>query len=37
MITENQYAIPYGRQHVTQDDIDAVVEVLRHTYLTTGP
>jgi UDP-4-amino-4,6-dideoxy-N-acetyl-beta-L-altrosamine transaminase len=30
-------AIPYGRQHVTQEDIDAVNEVLVHDYLTTGP
>lgn len=29
--------IPYGRQHITQDDIDAVVDVLRSDYLTQGP
>jgi UDP-4-amino-4,6-dideoxy-N-acetyl-beta-L-altrosamine transaminase len=29
--------IPYGRQHVTQADIDAVVEVLRSEFLTQGP
>ena len=29
--------IPYGRQDITQDDIDAVVEVLRSDYLTQGP
>lgn len=29
--------IPYGRQHVTQADIDAVVEVLRSDWLTQGP
>jgi UDP-4-amino-4,6-dideoxy-N-acetyl-beta-L-altrosamine transaminase len=29
--------IPYGRQHVTPDDIDAVVEVLRSDFLTQGP
>lgn len=29
--------IPYGRQDITQDDIDAVVEVLRSTNLTQGP
>lgn len=29
--------IPYGRQQITQDDIDAVVEVLRSEYLTQGP
>lgn len=30
-------SIPYGRQDVTQADIDAVVEVLRSDYLTQGP
>ena len=29
--------IPYGRQYVDEDDIQAVVEVLRSDYLTTGP
>jgi len=29
--------IPYGRQHITDDDIQAVVEVLRGDYLTQGP
>lgn len=29
--------IPYGRQSVDQGDIDAVVEVLRSDWLTTGP
>ena len=29
--------IPYGRQHITQDDIDAVVSVLRSDWLTQGP
>lgn len=29
--------IPYGRQDITQADIDAVVEVLRSDYLTQGP
>lgn len=29
--------IPYGRQDITQTDIDAVVEVLRSDYLTQGP
>jgi perosamine synthetase len=29
--------IPYGRQIVDDDDIDAVVEVLRSDWLTTGP
>ncbi len=29
--------IPYGRQDIRQDDIDAVVEILRSDYLTQGP
>ena len=29
--------IPYGRQSIDEDDIQAVVEVLRSDYLTTGP
>ena len=29
--------IPYGRQHITQADIDAVVDTLRHPYLPQGP
>jgi UDP-4-amino-4,6-dideoxy-N-acetyl-beta-L-altrosamine transaminase len=29
--------IPYGRQHIEQADIDAVVEVLRSDFLTQGP
>ncbi len=29
--------IPYGRQNVSQDDIDAVIEVLRSDFLTQGP
>lgn len=29
--------IPYGRQEITQTDIDAVVEVLRSDFLTQGP
>ena len=29
--------IPYGRQNITQQDIDAVVEVLKDDYLTQGP
>lgn len=29
--------IPYGRQEVTQSDIDAVVDVLRSDFLTQGP
>lgn len=29
--------IPYGRQHINQQDIDAVVEVLKSDFLTQGP
>lgn len=29
--------IPYGRQNVTQEDTDAVIEVLKSDYLTSGP
>jgi len=29
--------IPYGRQHITQQDIDAVVKVLQADFLTQGP
>jgi len=29
--------IPYGRQNITQEDIDAVVEVLKSDFLTQGP
>lgn len=32
-----QKALPYGRQSVSDDDIAAVVDVLRGTWLTTGP
>jgi UDP-4-amino-4,6-dideoxy-N-acetyl-beta-L-altrosamine transaminase len=30
-------SIPYGRQYITQQDIDAVIKVLRADYLTQGP
>jgi UDP-4-amino-4,6-dideoxy-N-acetyl-beta-L-altrosamine transaminase len=30
-------AIPYGRQNITQEDIDIVVETLKSDYLTQGP
>ncbi|WP_162426539.1 UDP-4-amino-4,6-dideoxy-N-acetyl-beta-L-altrosamine transaminase [Pontibacter pudoricolor] len=30
-------SIPYGRQHITQDDIDAVIETLQSDFLTQGP
>lgn len=29
--------IPYGRQNITQEDIDAVVEILKSDFLTQGP
>ena len=29
--------IPYGRQDITQDDIDAVLRVLKSDFLTQGP
>src|ERR1044071_7414149 len=29
--------IPYGRQWIDDEDVDAVVEVLRSDWLTTGP
>src|SRR5262245_25071676 len=35
-MTTSEY-IPYGRQLLEQDDIDAVMDVLRSPYLTTGP
>jgi UDP-4-amino-4,6-dideoxy-N-acetyl-beta-L-altrosamine transaminase len=34
--TQNK-PIPYGRQHITQDDIDAVIETLQSDFLTQGP
>ena len=33
----DQHFIPYGRQHIDEEDIAAVVEVLRSDWLTTGP
>jgi UDP-4-amino-4,6-dideoxy-N-acetyl-beta-L-altrosamine transaminase len=32
-----KYAIPYGRQSIQKDDIDAVVKTLQAPYLTQGP
>ena len=29
--------IPYGRQHITREDIDAVIQTLKSDYLTQGP
>lgn len=37
MTTSSQSLIPYGRQSINEDDIQAVVEVLRSDYLTQGP
>lgn len=34
---EHNNPIPYGRQHITDDDIAAVTEVLRGPFLTQGP
>lgn len=31
------HRIPYGRQHITQDDIDATVDALKSDFLTQGP
>ncbi len=33
----NMKPIPYGRQHITEADIEAVAEVLRSDFLTQGP
>ena len=33
----NKFKIPYGRQSIEQDDIDAVVKTLRADFLTQGP
>ena len=29
--------IPYGRQNITKEDIDAVIDVLKSNFLTQGP
>ena len=29
--------IPYGRQNITQEDIDAVISTLQSDFLTQGP
>ncbi len=31
------YSIPYGKQHITKEDTDAVIEALRSDFLTQGP
>lgn len=36
-IESRQLMIPYGRQDISQEDINAVVEVLQSTHLTQGP
>lgn len=33
----NNKIIPYGKQNITQDDIDVVIEALKSDYLTQGP
>jgi len=33
----NKYDIPYGKQNIQQDDIDAVIETLKADFLTQGP
>ena len=30
-------SIPYGRQNITEEDIEAVIETLKSDYLTQGP
>ena len=32
-----EQSIPYGRQHISQQDIEAVTNVLQSDYLTQGP
>lgn len=34
---DGRATIPYGRQHISEDDVRAVVEVLRSDWLTQGP
>lgn len=36
-MNENLTPIPYGRQSISEDDINAVVEVLKSDFLTQGP
>lgn len=36
-LTKVEKAIPYGRQNITQEDIDAVILALQSDYLTQGP
>ncbi|WP_375560720.1 UDP-4-amino-4,6-dideoxy-N-acetyl-beta-L-altrosamine transaminase [Bernardetia sp. OM2101] len=37
MTTTTTFSIPYGKQNITQDDINAVVETLKADFLTQGP
>jgi len=34
---EKSKFIPYGRQDITEEDIEAVIKVLRSDFLTQGP
>ncbi|MBO6782199.1 MAG: aminotransferase class I/II-fold pyridoxal phosphate-dependent enzyme, partial [Alphaproteobacteria bacterium] len=36
-MTDDRPFLPYGRQHVDEDDVAAVAAVLRSDFLTTGP
>ena len=36
-MSDNSFHIPYGKQHISQEDIDAVVETLKADFLTQGP
>ncbi|WP_338791423.1 UDP-4-amino-4,6-dideoxy-N-acetyl-beta-L-altrosamine transaminase [Bernardetia sp. MNP-M8] len=36
-MTTTTFSIPYGKQNITQDDINAVVETLQADFLTQGP
>ncbi len=33
----NKFHIPYGKQHITKEDEQAVLETLHHSFLTQGP
>jgi hypothetical protein len=37
MVLKNIVPIPYGRQNITEEDIQAVIETLKSDYLTQGP
>ncbi len=37
MTSPKTFSIPYGKQNITQDDINAVVETLQADFLTQGP